>query len=276
MSAIVSTTRLTPRHTEYVIEAPEITLEAGPGQLVMVRFEDEERPSPHPIGDIDRVKGTITIVAARGGGEAVDTRAAPKQVAEITGPIGQRSHTRTGGKVLFVAHGLGVAALLPRIRACKQEGCYTIAAAGFLSKDLVFWQEKISPHCDELYVTTRDGSYGIKGSVRHAIRAVCEHNNDIEQAVVLGPVPILKKAVEATRRYEIPTIVSLTAAMDTDTDIAGGGEDAPAAGTQAENTPAEISPASQSTFDWSSAADLDGYTANFDDIIRQLGIQPVK
>ena len=248
MSKVVSQQKLTERRTAYVIEAPDIAASAGAGQLVLARMGDQVLFTPHAITDWEPEKGTITIVS----------RAAPDEAAvEVRGPVGQTSTVEGAGKVLCVGEDLGVAALLPRLRELKEKGCYTIVIAAYPSKDEIYWRDRIEPYCDELYVVTEDGSFGVKGPARQTVKAVCENVTDIDRAVMIAPLTVMKKCSEVTRNYEIPTLISLGAVVE--------GEDQLVSPDRAPER-----------FDWHGAADLDAQQVDFDRLTEQLGIQPTK
>ena len=251
MATLLTTNRLNAHHTAYEIEAPELVAAAVPGQHVLARFSGQAHPSPAAIADVDPDKGTLTIVA-----RAVD-EAIPEAIDGLDGPFGGPAHSREEGRVLCVAEGLGVAALFPRVRDLKAKGCYTIAVIGYTTKDSVYWQDRFGDYCDELYVITDDGSFGIKGPIQHTVKAVCESGAAIDEAVVIGSLKVMRRVAMTTAKYNIPTAVSLAAVADDD---------------EAVTQLATMGDARYLRYNWANVADLDGHQADYDDLSDKLGL----
>jgi len=75
---------------------------------------------------------------------------------------------------------------------------------------------------DEVYVTTDDGSYGIKGFVTTALQQLIDKGVKIAEVIAIGPVVMMRSVAEATRSYGIPTVVSLNPIMVDGTGMCGG------------------------------------------------------
>jgi ferredoxin--NADP+ reductase len=267
MPRIVSTQKLTDRIFAFEIEVPEIASAAEAGQIVLARFDYLAGWTPKAISDMDRAAGTVTFLS-RGAVGTHPTGGSPAAAitdVEITGPLGVRKTLDKASKVLFVAEGVGIGAILARLRALKEKGCYTMVIAGYPSKDSLFWVDRLDDLSDELYVVTEDGSYGIKGPLRHTLRAVCEQIGDIDGAHAAGPLKLLKTIADVTRNFDIPTTVSLASVLD---DAESGTPQDPATADHAAKTRAGTTEG----FDWARAIDLDAHDLDFDGLSRTLGI----
>jgi len=257
MPRIVSENRVTSRVTALDIHAPEITGGAEAGQIVLTRFDQDSSWRPKALAGVDREKGLLTVLSRD------ESRPGDTEV-ELSGPFGRSKISDKTGKVLFVAEGLGVGAVLPFLRECKEKGCYTMVIAGFPSKNDVFWIQRLNEWSDELYVVTDDGSYGIKGPVRQTLRAVCEQTADIDRVHAAGSLKFLKTTADVTRSFSIPATVSLaTVFEDADAPIGGAGEE--------KTTPAAIE-----GVDWERSNDLDAHDIDFDSLARKLGLSTAK
>ena len=260
MPRIVSESRVTSRVTALDIHAPEIADGAEAGQVVLTRVDQNSPWLPKPLSGVDREKGLITFLS-RDENRPKDTE------IELSGPFGRlKIADRAGvGKVLFVAEGIGISAIAPLLQKTKENGSYTMIIAGFSSKNDVYWMKRLNESSDELYVVTEDGSYGIKGPLRHTLRAVCEHAGDIERAHAAGSLKLLRTTADVTRTFQIPTTVSLAAIFD----------DAvpPMTPNAAPERPA-VGPSApvDEAFDWTHATDLDAHATDFDALARRLGI----
>ncbi len=287
MTQIVSIEKLTDSITAIEIEAPEIAAAALTGQVVMTRLGDQAEAHPRAIADFDTDKGTITIVIRNPAADsdalrdpvssftasgdtaapAEDTSSVTTQeldensVVHIDGTVEQAGNMPVPGKALLVAEGLGVPAVFTRLRELKEKGCYTMLIAGYPSKNEIFWLDRLDKYCDELYVITEDGSYGIKGPVRQTLKAVCDQIQEIEHVYAAGPIKFLKSASDTTRPFSIPTTISLAAVFDAP-DVA------PAQPDGSEGT--------REAPDLSGQINLDGHQVDFDELMKKLGFQTKK
>ena len=254
MARVISSDRLTAEHIEFVIEAPDIAGSSEPGHLVLAGVsEGRALKLPYGIADSDRDNGTVTIVTGAGSETVTDI--------DVAGPFGRVRSIEPIGKVLLAADGLGVAAILPFLKAFKEKGTYTVVIAGFASKDRLYWQDRLNASSDELYIVTEDGSFGIKGSMRQTIRGVCQHAGEIDRAVLIGPLTFLGAATSVTTSLEITTRVSLCSVLADDKELLDKEDVLRDAVTR---------------FDWNDAVDLDGQNFDADAITKQLGIQIAK
>ncbi len=236
------------------IEAPDVAKAAKPGHFVMVRINECGERIPLTVADFDREKGTVTVVVQAVGKTTRQMMLMNEgdYLLDFIGPLGLESHIEKVGKVVVVGGGLGVAPVFPQLREYKEKGAYTISIIGFRSKDLMFWEDKFKKYSDEFYVATDDGSYGIKGLVTVPLKAVCENNNDIDQAVAIGPLVMMKACSEVTRPFNIPTIVSLNSIMVDGTGMCGS---------------CRVTVGDKMRFACVEGPDFDGHKVNFDELM---------
>ena len=257
MSRVLAAHRLNDYYVAYEIEAPEIASKTEPGQLIEVNLGGHGFVLPHAIADFSRDKGTVTVVTRnQDNGRTV---AYPDVV--LKGPLGQRRAFRGVGKILCVAEGLGVAALYTRLNELKRRGIYTIVIVGFHTRDFVYWIDRLDSISNELYVVTEDGSYGIKGPIKQTIRAVCENELDIDRALAIGSLDLLRTCCSITTAHGIRTIINVNAVLV---------EDA------VPSTPTEggvLEGAASVSYNWSTESDLEGKDVDFDELTQKLGIQ---
>jgi ferredoxin--NADP+ reductase len=106
-------------------------------------------------------------------------------------------------------------------RALKQAGNSVTAIVGARNKDLIIFEDEIRSVSDELYITTDDGSKGVKGLVTDVLKRLLEQTR-FDRIYAVGP-PIMMKAVsEVTKPKNIKTIVSLNPIMIDGTGMCGG------------------------------------------------------
>ena len=76
--------------------------------------------------------------------------------------------------------------------------------------------------CDEVFITTDDGSYGMKGFVTQKLKELIDSGRKIDLVLAIGPIPMMKAVAETTRPFGIQTIVSLNPIMVDGTGMCGG------------------------------------------------------
>jgi ferredoxin--NADP+ reductase len=81
--------------------------------------------------------------------------------------------------------------------------------------------------CDELFITTDDGSYNRKGLVTDVLKELFEviekssHTKYPNLVYCIGPVPMIRAVSEFTKGYQVKTIVSLNPVMVDATGMCG-------------------------------------------------------
>ncbi len=75
--------------------------------------------------------------------------------------------------------------------------------------------------CDEVFVTTDDGSYGKHGFVTDQLKELIEKRK-IDFVLAIGPIPMMKAVADVTREKGIQTVVSLNPIMVDGTGMCGG------------------------------------------------------
>lgn len=140
-------------------------------------------------------------------------------IAHILGPLGHPTDIKNMGTVVCIGGGVGIAEILPVSEAFKEAGNRIIGILGSRCKDLLILEQEMGKICDELFITTDDGSYGRRGLVtdilRNLIEATEKSTHTIYPGLVyaIGPVQMMKAVSELTKGYNIKTIVSLNPIM---------------------------------------------------------------
>jgi len=240
------------------IRHPALARAAAPGQFVVVISHERGERIPLTIADFDRVAGTITLVVQAVGKTTREMQQrclAGTRLHSVVGPMGIPSDVAGAAKVVCVGGGLGVAPIHPQLRAFKQSGAYVIAVVGFKTRDLIFWEEKLSEHCDELIICTDDGSAGIQGLVTKGIEAALRKHPDVDRVVAIGPPIMMKACAETTRPHAVPTTVSLNPIMVDGTGMCGG---------------CRVRVGGRVRFACVDGPEFDGHEVDFDDLMGRL------
>ncbi len=216
---IVHKEQLIPgRTSKLVLDAPHIAAAAKPGHFIMLRINAHGERFPLTIADTDKEKGTITIVYLVMGKSTtlLESLEVGQEILDVSGPLGKPTHIVPGGKkhkVICVGGGTGVAAMHHIAKGHHMAGNYVIACIGARSRDLLLFYDELSAFCDEVLVSTDDGSFGMKGIVTDPLKDRLEKDKEIKEVIAIGPVPMMQAVAELTRGFNMPTTVSLNSLM---------------------------------------------------------------
>ncbi len=223
--------RLLNSHEIYRMEihAPWISLSGKPGQFVIVIPNENGERIPLTISDIVYQRQSVVIVFQVVGETT-------RQLAEmnegddlytIVGPLGRPSeliekHEKGELKrLLFVAGGVGIAPVFPQVKWAFRQGIPTDVIIGARSKDLLFYEDELRAVCQNLHIMTDDGSYGEQGLVTAKVDELCTKGVEYSHCVAIGPLPMMKFVALTTKKYSLPTIVSLNCMMVDGTGMCG-------------------------------------------------------
>ena len=78
------------------------------------------------------------------------------------------------GLVICVATGIGAAQILPICRGLKKKGNKVIGIIGAKSKKVLMLESQMRVVCDEIFITTNDGSYERKGLATGSFKRIIE------------------------------------------------------------------------------------------------------
>ena len=225
MYSIADRQELTKRDMiSLTIEAPLIARKIVPGQFVVVRVNETGERVPLTVAYRDAATGTITIIfqvvgkstallASLGVGDAIK---------DLCGPLGAPERFEKVGTVVGIGGGSGIAVLHHLLTGHKEAGNRLIGIIGAREKDLLILEDEMRALCDELVVTTDDGSYGEHGLVTDVLKALVERQEHIDQVLAVGPLVMMRAVTEMTRIYGLPTEVSLNPIMVDGTGMCGG------------------------------------------------------
>jgi ferredoxin--NADP+ reductase len=178
---------------------------------------------PLTIANSDFSKGTITIIVQ---GIGKTTKQLNKLnegdfILDVVGPLGKSSHIENFGTAVSIGGGVGTAIAYPTAVALKEAGNHTISIIGGRSKEFVILEKEMRDVCDEVFITTDDGSYGKHGFVTDQLKELIEQRK-IDFVLAIGPVPMMKAVAKATKEKGIYTVVSLNPIMVDGTGMCGG------------------------------------------------------
>ncbi|SCW57724.1 ferredoxin--NADP+ reductase [Ruminococcaceae bacterium YRB3002] len=213
------------------IVAPRVAKNCQPGQFIILRVDADGERIPLTICDYNREEGTVTIVTQAMGASTHKLMALEEgaYVQDFVGPLGCPSDLVTGDieevrkkKILFVAGGLGTAPVYPQVKWLHEHGIEADVIIGAKTKDLIIYEDDMRKVCGNLYITTDDGSCGRHGLVTQVISDLIEkEGKHYDLCVSIGPMIMMKFCVLTTRKYDLPTIVSMNPIMVDGTGMCG-------------------------------------------------------
>ena len=223
MNLIKSKEFFSEKVAKFVIEAPEIAKSRKAGNFVIIRLDEKGERVPLTIAGANIEKGTIDLVVQSIGVTSTKLLKEYNEgdtILDIVGPLGTPTHIEKVGTVLAAGGGVGVAPMLPIIEAFKKAGNRVISIIAGRTKELIILEDDVRKHSDEVYIWTDDGSYGNKGLVTQGMEEVINREK-VDKAIVIGPAIMMKFGALTTKKYNIPTEVSLNTIMVDGTGMCG-------------------------------------------------------
>lgn len=257
MNRIISKTRFSEKVFKFEIEAPLIAKARKAGHFVIVRVGEKGERMPLTIAGADPAKGTITLVVQEVG--LSSTRLCHLNegdyITDVVGPLGKATHIEKFGTVVCAGGGVGVAPMLPIIEALKAAGNRVISVLAGRSKELIILEDEVRKNSDEVIIMTDDGSYGRKGLVTEGIESVIQREK-VDKCFAIGPAVMMKFCCLLTKKYGIPTDVSLNTIMVDGTGMCGA---------------CRISVGGKTRFVCVDGPEFDGHQVDFDEMLKRMG-----
>ena len=247
------------------VVAPRTAKYCEPGQFVIVKIDEKGERIPLTICDYNRDEGTVTIVVQKIGYST--TRMGDMKEGDyfmdFVGPLGNPSELVTDDieevkekKILFVGGGLGTAPVYPQVKWLHEHGIDADVIIGAKNKELVILEEEMKKVAGNLYITTDDGSYGRKGLVTEVIKDLVENEGKkYDLCVSIGPMIMMKFCVLTTKKYNIPTIVSMNPIMVDGTGMCGA---------------CRLTVGDEVKFACIDGPEFDGFLVNFDEAMDRM------
>lgn len=222
MNKIIRKIQYSEKVYRFDVEAPLIAKSRKAGNFVIIRVDANSERMPLTIADADTEKGTITLVVQKVGLSSTKLCNLNEgdEIHDVVGPLGNPTHIENFGTVLCAGGGVGVAPMLPIIKALKAAGNRVLSVIAGRSKDLVIMEDEVRASSDELIIMTDDGSYGEKGVVTVGMEKLIQQEH-IDKAFAIGPPIMMKFCCLLTQKYNLPTDVSLNTIMVDGTGMCG-------------------------------------------------------
>lgn len=257
MNKIVSKSQFSEKVYKLEVEAPLIAKARKAGHFVIVRVDEKGERIPLTIAESNIQKGTITLVIQTVGASSSQLCALNEgdYIADVVGPLGKPTHIENYGTVLCAGGGVGTAPMLPIIQALKAAGNRVISVIAGRSKELIILEDEVRKSSDEVIIMTDDGSYGQKGVVTVGMEEVIQREK-VDKCFAIGPAIMMKFCCLLTKKYEIPTDVSLNTIMVDGTGMCGA---------------CRISVGGKTKFVCVDGPEFDGHQVDFNEMLQRAG-----
>lgn len=257
MNKIVSKEYLSAKVVKLEVEAPLIARSRKAGHFVIVRVGEKGERMPLTIAEADTRKGTITLVVQEVGLSSTKlcNLEVGDEVTDIVGPLGQATHIENFGTVICAGGGVGVAPMLPIVQALKTAGNRVVTVLAGRTKELVILEKEMRESSDEVIIMTDDGSYGQKGLVTDGIEYIIQREK-VNKCFAIGPAIMMKFVCLLTKKYAIPTEVSLNTIMVDGTGMCGA---------------CRITVGGKTKFVCVDGPEFDGHQVDFDEMLKRMG-----
>lgn len=165
------------------------------GQFINIELEGKFLRRPISVCDYDDKSITIIYKVVGRGTEQMRDMVAGQKLDILTG-LGNGFNTENSGlRPLLVGGGVGVP---PMYNLCKRligEGKKPIVILGFNTASEIFYYEEFKALGVDVYCSTADGSFGVKGFVTDVILS---EGLQFDYLYTCGPLPMLKALYDAT------------------------------------------------------------------------------
>jgi len=257
MNKIVRKIQFSEKVFRLDVEAPLIAKARKAGHFVIVRVGEKGERVPLTIAGSNPQEGTITLVVQTVGASTSKLCALKEgdYITDVVGPLGKATHIANFGTVVCAGGGVGVAPMLPIIQALKAAGNRVISVLAGRSKDLIILEDEVRKSSDEVIIMTDDGSYGKQGVVTIGIEEVIQREK-VDKVFAIGPAIMMKFCCLLTKKYEIPTDVSLNTIMVDGTGMCGA---------------CRISVGGKTKFVCVDGPEFDGHQVDFNEMLQRSG-----
>lgn len=223
MNRIIKKEEIGEKIKRIEVEATLISKKALPGQFIVLRIDEKGERIPLTIAGVDIEKGTITLIFQEVGTTTTKLGLLNEgdEIIDIVGPLGKPTEIKNYGNVCIIVGGVGAAFVYWMGKAFKEKENKITTIIGARSKNLLILEKEMSEISDKIYISTDDGSYGEKGFNTNILEKLLENGEKFDLVLTAGPIPMMKKVAEITKKYNIKTIASLNPIMVDATGMCG-------------------------------------------------------
>jgi len=242
-----------------VVKADLISKKALPGQFVIVRVDEKGERIPLTIAGTDPERGTITLIFQEVGTSTAKLGLLNEgdRILNIVGPLGKPTEIKKYGNVCIICGGVGSAFVYWMAKSFKEKGNYLITIIGARSKNLLILENEMREISDEVFIATDDGSKGFKGFNTQILEELLNKGKKIDYVLTAGPILMMKKVSEITKKFNIKTVASLNPIMIDGTGMCGG---------------CRVTVGGEVKFACVDGPDFDAHMVDFDELLKRTSL----
>ncbi len=215
---------LVPNVNVLTVRAPAIARKIQPGQFIILRADERAERMPLTVSDWDREAGTVSCVFMQVGTstQKLGVLEPGDRLPTFVGPLGHPLEMANFGTVVLTSGCYGIGALYPAARRLRELGNHVIGMVEARSNFLLYWVEKYRSVCNEVIISTFDGSKpGKKGEGPVHLSDLLATGRKIDRIIGVGCTFMMYETARSTRNSGVKTIVSLNPIMIDGTGMCG-------------------------------------------------------
>jgi NAD(P)H-flavin reductase len=172
------------------------------------------------------------------------------------GPLGVAEEFTKLGTIVGIGGGSGIAVLHHLLQGYSAAGNRLIGIIGARERDLLILEDEMKYLCQQLIVTTDDGSYGLHGLVTDALKTLVERDKpeQVDLVIAVGPLVMMRSVCQQTKLYNLKTMVSLNPVMVDATGMCGA---------------CRVTVGGRTRFACVDGPHFDGHQVDFDELIQR-------
>ena len=163
------------------------------GEFINIKLEGKYLRRPISVCDVDQTTVTIVYKVVGEGTEQMSQMPVGTELDVLVGLGNGYDLSLSGDAPLLLGGGVGVLPLYNLAKRLIAMGKKVTVVLGFNTKDEIFYEQEFKDLGAEVFVTTADGTYGIKGFVTDAMKDI-----DYSYFYTCGPEPMLKAIYKAS------------------------------------------------------------------------------
>lgn len=210
---IISQSMIAPKIYEIVLKGNMVS-EMKIGQFLHMHVPDKSMLLRRPISisQVDKKKSQATLVyRVEGQGTDYFSNMSVGEMIDCMGPQGNGfdiDFLKTGQVTLLIGGGIGIPPLVELAKQLHQKGIRVVSVLGFANKDAVILVDEMSEY-GQVFVTTDDGSFGIKGYVS----TIVDDFDETFDAVYACGAPGMLKYVDSKFEHHPHAYLSMESRM---------------------------------------------------------------
>lgn len=218
---IIQKKTLTPDISSISVYAPLVAKKARAGQFIILRASHDGERIPLTVSSTDGELVTVVYQKVGDSTMTLDELSQGECLTDFVGPLGEPTPIEGVKRAAVVGGGLGCAIALPVAKALHDTGAKVDLIGGFRTKDIVILEDEMRAACDDLYICTDDGSYGYHGFTTGKLEELLTVGERYDRVYAIGPLVMMKFVCQVTKRFDVPTTVSMNPIMIDGTGMCG-------------------------------------------------------